>query len=98
MSEDKKKIYVGNLPFGVDSDKLAELFTKYGLGEEGAQVISDRYTGRSKGFGFVTLESEEAANKAVEEMHGQEVEGRTIVVNIARPMAPRDRKPDYDRR
>lgn len=81
MSE---KIYVGNLPWSVDSEKLKEMFSEFGEITE-AVVISDKYSGRSKGFGFVTFENSESAQKAVSEMNEKEVEGRALKVNEARP-------------
>ncbi len=83
------KIYVGNLPFSVDRDKLQELFSTYGEIEE-AVVISDKFSGRSKGFGFVTFKDEAAGQKAVAEMNEKEIEGRNLKVNEARPMEPRN--------
>jgi RNA recognition motif-containing protein len=80
---DKNKIFVGSLPWAINNDSLRELFAQYGEITE-ATVIMDRATGRSKGFGFVTFANEESAQKALE-MDGKDVEGRTIVVNIARP-------------
>ena len=80
--EDKMKLYVGNLPFGVDDAKLKELFSTYGEVSE-AIVIKDKFSGRSKGFGFVTLADDEAGKKAIEEMNGKSVEGREIKVNEA---------------
>lgn len=84
---DKNKLFVGSLPWAVTSDQLKELFASYGEITE-AVVISDRNTGRSKGFGFVTFAKEEDAQKALE-MNGKEVEGRTIVVNAAKPREER---------
>ena len=84
------KIYVGNLPFSVDHDKLKEMFSSYGEIEE-ATVISDKFSGRSKGFGFVDFKgekSEESAKKAIAEMNEKEVEGRALKVNEAKPMDP----------
>jgi len=90
------KIYVGNLPFSIDSAKLKELFSSFGEIEE-ATVISDKYSGRSKGFGFVTINDDEAAKKAIAEMHEKDVEGRQIKVNEAKPMDPdRPRPPRRD--
>ncbi len=80
---DKNKLFVGGLPWAVTSEELAKLFASYGEIVE-AIVISDRITGRSKGFGFVTFADEESAKKALE-MDGKEVGGRNIVVNIAKP-------------
>jgi len=81
------KLFVGSLPWSIDSNGLKELFAKYGEITE-AVVISDRQTGRSKGFGFVTFANAEDAKKAIE-MDKQEVEGRPIVVNVARPREER---------
>ena len=89
------KIYVGNLPFTVGSDKLKEIFSAYGDVEE-ATVISDKFSGRSKGFGFVTINDDAAASKAISEMNGKEVEGRELKVNEAKPFdpdQPRERRP-----
>lgn len=83
----KMKIYVGNLPYSVDEEKLKELFGSFGEIEE-ASVIRDKFSGRSKGFGFVTLKDDEAAKKAIEEMNDKEIEGRQIKVNEAKPMDP----------
>jgi RNA recognition motif-containing protein len=79
------KIYVGNLPFSVDDKKLSELFSSYGEIEE-ATIIKDKFSGRSKGFGFVTFKEDASVQKAVEAMNGKEVEGREVKVNEARPM------------
>lgn len=83
------KIYVGNLPFSVTQEKLKELFASFGDIEE-AIVISDKFSGRSKGFGFVTFADKEAADKAVADMNGKDVDGREIKVNEARPMESRE--------
>lgn len=85
---DKKKLYVGNLPWSMTNDSLKELFASYGEVVE-AVVITDRMSGRSKGFGFVTFADEAAAEKAAAEMNGKEVETRKIVVNVARPREER---------
>ncbi len=78
------KIYVGNLPYKFKADDLKEAFSEFGEITE-ATVITDRYSGRSKGFGFVTFADEESAKKAVEAMNGKEVEGRELKVNEAKP-------------
>ena len=80
---DKNKLFVGSLPWAIDSEALRELFAQYGEITE-AVVITDRESGRSKGFGFVTFANEEDAQKALE-MDGKEVEGRKIVVNVSKP-------------
>tara|TARA_Y100000310_G_scaffold345413_1_gene464689 strand:- start:863 stop:1138 length:276 start_codon:yes stop_codon:yes gene_type:complete len=83
------KIYVGNLPFSVDDNGLKDAFSSYGEISE-AVVIKDKYSGRSKGFGFVTFADEESAKKAVSEMNGKELDGREIKVSEARPMESRE--------
>ena len=82
--DNKKKLYVGNLPYTVTSDSLKTTFSEYGDIVD-AVVITDRASGRSKGFGFVEFADEKAAQKAVEEMNGKEMEDRKLVVNFARP-------------
>ena len=86
------KVYVGNLPFSVGQDKLKELFSSYGEIEE-ATVISDKFSGRSKGFGFVTFKDDESAKKAIAEMNEKEVEGRALKVNEAKPFDPNKPRP-----
>lgn len=83
-----KKLYVGNLDFSVDDGKLRELFSEFGEIEE-ATVIKDRFSGRSKGFGFVTFKEDANADKAVAEINDKEVEGRKLKVNEAKPMEDR---------
>lgn len=77
------KLYVGNLPWSVDDKGLQDLFSAYN--PEEATVIQDRYTRRSKGFGFVTISDDDSANKAISEMNEKEVEGRKIKVSEAQP-------------
>src|SRR6185436_10072528 len=79
-----KKLYVGNLSYDVDSSQLEQLFSAHGT-VESAQVISDRDTGRSKGFGFVEMASDSEAQAAIAAMNGQEHDGRALTVNEARP-------------
>jgi RNA recognition motif-containing protein len=78
------KLYVGNLSFRVTSEDLQEYFATAGA-VESANVIFDRETGRSRGFGFVEMASEDAANAAIAQFNGQEYDGRNMVVNEARP-------------
>lgn len=85
---DKKKLYVGNLPWSINNDSLKELFVPYGEVVE-AVVITDRMSGRSKGFGFVTFADEAMAEKAAAEMNGKTVGERQVVVNVARPREER---------
>ncbi len=82
-----KRLYVGNLPFSTNAEKLKELFSAYGQIEE-ATVVAFKDTGRSKGFGFVTLADDAQAEKALQEMNGKDVEGRQIKVNEAAPFDP----------
>lgn len=84
-----KKLYVGNLPFSATDDMLSQTFSTYGE-VESAKIILDRDSGRSKGFGFVEMSSEGAAEEAIDKLNGQMFEGRAITVNEARPMAPRN--------
>lgn len=82
--DNKKKLYVGNLPYTVTSDELKSMFSEFGEIID-AIVITDRGSGRSKGFGFVEFAAEEDAQKAVDGMTGKELEERKLVVNFARP-------------
>lgn len=79
-----KKLFVGSLPFTTTSEDLNKLFSEVGE-VASANVITDRMSGRSRGFGFVEMTKDEDATKAVEKLNGSEVEGRSIVVNEARP-------------
>jgi RNA recognition motif-containing protein len=88
------KLYVGNLPWSVDDNALKELFAAYSPDE--ATLITDKFSGRSKGFGFVTIADDGAAQKAISEMHEKDLEGRPLTVSEARPMVPRDNAPRGD--
>jgi len=85
------KIYVGNLPFSIDDNALKELFAPYGEIAE-ATLIKDKFSNRSKGFGFVTIQDDEAGKKAIAEMNEKEIEGRNLKVNEARPMEERPKR------
>jgi len=90
------KVYVGNLPFSVAQEKLKELFSEFGEIAE-ATVISDKFSGRSKGFGFVTFAKAEDAAKAIAAMNEKDIEGRPLKVSEAKPMDPdRPRTPRRD--
>lgn len=78
------KLYVGGLPYSVSDGQLNELFSAHGT-VDSARVITDRMTGRSKGFGFVEMSSQSEAEKAIESLNGTELEGRSIKVNEAKP-------------
>jgi RNA recognition motif-containing protein len=83
-----KKIYVGNLPFSATSESLNELFAKFGT-VDSAKIVTDRDTGRSKGFGFVEMSTDDQAAAAIDKLNGSDMGGRNLVVNEARPMEPR---------
>ena len=85
-----KKLYVGNLSYEVDSSQLQEMFTPHGT-VESAEIISDRDTGRSKGFGFVQMGSDAEATAAITALNGQEHGGRSLTVNEAKPREARPR-------
>lgn len=84
-----KKLFVGNIDWGTTDEQLQELFSQYGDIEE-AVIIKDRFSGRSKGFGFVTFVNDDEADKAAEELHEKDFNGRNLVVNEAKPQQPRD--------
>lgn len=79
-----KRLFVGSLPWGIDSDKLAQIFSQYGT-VVSANVIKDKMSGRSKGFGFVEMSSDEEAENAIKNLNGSDIDGRKIVVNVAHP-------------
>jgi len=78
------KVYVGNLSYNLSEEKLKELFSEYGEVSE-VVIVKDKYSGRSKGFGFITFAEDESAKKAISELNGKEVDGRELKVNEARP-------------
>ena len=83
-----KKLYVGNLSYSVDDQALNQYFSEFG-NVTSSKVMMDRDSGRSKGFGFVEMGSEAEAQAAITGLHGQSVDGRSLVVNIARPREDR---------
>jgi RNA recognition motif-containing protein len=83
-----RKLYVGNLPFSATESSLSDLFSQCGT-VDSARLITDRDSGRSKGFGFVEMGTEEEAQKAISELNGKDFEGRALTVNEARPQEPR---------
>ncbi|MGE3609538.1 MAG: RNA recognition motif domain-containing protein [Bacteriovoracaceae bacterium] len=85
-----QKIYVGNLGFSVTNDDLKAKFEQYG-NVDSAKVITDRDSGRSKGFGFVEMSNSQEANQAIEALNGSDFQGRAMNVNEAKPQAPRER-------
>ncbi len=87
-------MYVGNLPFGVTEEELKTVFSEFGK-VESVNIITDKFSGRSKGFGFVEMPDNSEADKAIKALNGTEFKGRNIRVNQARPREDRPRKPRY---
>ncbi len=87
------RLFVGNLPFSTSEDSLRELFSPYGEVVE-CHLVTDKFSGRSRGFGFVQMGTQDGANKAIVETNGKEIDGRKLTVNEARP---REERPDGDR-
>src|ERR687895_1158561 len=83
------KLYVGGLPYSVTEGQLQEIFSAHGT-VESANVIADKFTGQSRGFGFVEMSSNSEAQKAIESLNGTQLDGRTLTVNEAKRMARRD--------
>jgi len=92
-----KRIYVGNLPFNLTLEKLKELFSEYGAIKE-ATIVTNKFSGRSKGFGFVEFEDDAAADASVSAMNNKNVEGREIVVKEAMPFDPDKPRKRFERR
>ena len=86
-----RKLYVGNLPYSVTQQALEETFGQCGT-VDSVNVITDRDTGQSKGFGFIEMSSDSEAQKAIQELNGTSLDGREIKVNEAKPKAPRDNR------
>ncbi len=89
QEQNNKKVYIGNLPFSMTQDDIANLVAEFGE-TTSVTLITDKMSGRSKGFGFVEFAEESAANAAIEALNNREIDGRALVVNIARPQAPRE--------
>ncbi len=83
------KLYVGGLPYSVTEGRLQEVFSAHGT-VESASVIADKFTGQSRGFGFVEMSSGGEAQRAIDSLNGTQLDGRTLIVNEAKPMARRD--------
>jgi RNA recognition motif-containing protein len=86
-----KKLYVGNLPYSATDASLSETFTQCGT-VTSSKIITDRDTGRSKGFGFVEMSTETEAQNAINKFNGMDWDGRPMTVNEAKPMAPRENR------
>jgi RNA recognition motif-containing protein len=85
-----KKLFVGNLPYTANETDVQNFFSDQGVAVDSITVMRDRFTGQARGFGFAEISDDSAAAQAVEVCHGKELMGRTLVVNEARPMAPRE--------
>lgn len=85
-----RKLYVGNLPYSTNDESLRSKFEEVGT-VDSSKVITDRETGRSKGFGFIEMSTDEEAEEAISRFHGTEVDGRAMTVSEAKPMTPNDR-------
>ena len=85
-----KKLFVGNLPYSANETDVQNFFADAGVTVDSVTVMRDRFTGQARGFGFVEINDDAAATRAVEMCHGKDLMGRTLVVNEARPMTPRE--------
>ncbi|MFA6423157.1 MAG: RNA-binding protein [Patescibacteria group bacterium] len=91
QEEANNKLFVGNLPYSVNEEQLSELFSAVeGVTVVKTTIINDRETGRPRGFGFVEVENQEMAQKAIDAMNNKEIDGRSIIVNISRPQTERN--------
>jgi len=86
----EKKLYVGGLPYSVTDEQLSELFESHGT-VESAKVITDRYTDRSRGFGFVEMSTQAEAEQAIQALNGTDLGGRSLTVNVSKPRENRSR-------
>ncbi|MBN1354395.1 MAG: RNA-binding protein [Candidatus Omnitrophica bacterium] len=100
MAEQENKLYIGNLEYSTTEDEISDFFAEKGIKTKSVEVIKDKYTGKSKGFGFVEVESQEFVEKAIESADGQELKGRRLRVNKAKKPREgfdrRERKPGFD--
>ena len=87
--EEQKKLYIGNLEYGTTEDDLKAFIQEKGLNAKEVKIINDKYSGRSKGFGFAEFETDEEAQTAIDALNDQEFNGRKLTVNKARKMQPR---------
>jgi RNA recognition motif-containing protein len=85
-----KKLFVGNLPYSANETDVQNFFSSQGVTVDTVTVMRDRFTGQARGFGFVEIQDDAAAQRAVDSCHGKDLMGRTVVVNEARPMASRE--------
>ena len=85
-----KKLFVGNLPYSANETEIQNFFSDNGVAVDSVTVMRDKFTGQARCFGFVEINDDDAAMRAVEACHGKDLMGRTLVVNEARPMTPRE--------
>jgi len=85
------KLFVGNLAYAATEADITDFFTQAGITVDSVNVMRDRFTGEARGFGFVEIHDDAAANRAIEACNGRDLMGRALVVNEARPMVPRER-------
>ncbi len=96
--EEEKKIYLGNLEFGLKEEELKSFIEKKGINPKEVKIITDKFSGRSKGFGFAEFDNEEDAQKAIDALNEQEINGRKLRVSRAKKMKPRsDSRGGFDR-
>lgn len=93
--EEEKKVYIGNLEYGVTESDLKKAFEQKGIAVKELRIVTDKFTGKSKGFGFAEFETEEETQKAIDALNGQELNGRALRVSKARKMQPRPPRRDY---
>jgi RNA recognition motif-containing protein len=84
------KLFIGNLPYSATEADITDFFSQAGVTVDSVNVMRDRFTGEARGFGFVEINDDSAANRAVEACNGRDLMGRALVVNEARPMVPRE--------
>ncbi len=87
--EEEKKLYLGNLEYGITEEELRRKIEEKGITVKEVKIITDKFTGKSKGFGFAEFETEEEAQKAIDALNGQEINGRPLRVSKARKLQPR---------
>lgn len=92
MNQQNQKLYVGNLNFDANEEQVRELFSAYGTAED-VKIVMDRFSGRSRGFAFVRMDSSESAGKAKEALNGQPFQGKTLVIDFARTEQERGSRP-----
>jgi RNA recognition motif-containing protein len=86
------KLFVGNLPYAATEDDVQSFFTQAGVTVDSVNIMRDRFSGAPRGFGFVEIQNEQSANQAIQACNGRDFMGRSLVVNEARPMVPRERE------